>query len=116
MSGFFKDFAQIRPYDETLTENFSMYDHMPYELDETVCTRESICLVSGNVIKYYSYNPSHPFELDNQDDLIIKKIANLRKQQQLQQQTQSPLLLPDELSDEQLKNLVEDTEYNEDEE
>lgn len=105
-----KTSAPLRPYDESMNEHFSMYDHMIYRMDAEVCTKESICLISGNIIKYYRYVAEIPYELDNQDDVIAKKLALYVNQQQANASTDlSSPQFQEELTDEQLKNLIEDS-------
>ncbi len=48
-----KKYTPILPFDHTLSENFSMYQSLPYTRDITLITEHSIRLESGNVYKYY---------------------------------------------------------------
>lgn len=54
---------RFRHYDNSLENNLSMYDHMPYYRDENLCNQSTIALESGNVIKYYRVKLLDPFEL-----------------------------------------------------
>lgn len=43
------------PYDMSLEYRIDLYDKLPYVRDINLCNRETICLNSGNIIKYYRY-------------------------------------------------------------
>lgn len=43
------------PYDMSLEYKIDIYDKLPYIRDVNLCNQETICLVSGNIIKYYRY-------------------------------------------------------------
>ncbi|MFU0826771.1 MAG: DUF4258 domain-containing protein [Lachnoclostridium sp.] len=51
------------PYEEMVQE-CSIYDNMPYHRDINLCGPDKIGLVSGNVIKYYSYKLTDTFKVD----------------------------------------------------
>jgi hypothetical protein len=51
------------PYDASLENNFSLYDNLPYYRDISICNQSNICLISGNVIKYYRCNVIGDFQI-----------------------------------------------------
>lgn len=104
-----KNHAPLRPFDESMITDLSMYDHMPYIRDSGICNIETVRLVSGNIIKYYRYDTNLPFNLDNQDEMIRKKLDELRKlRAQELQEVISDVEFGNKLTEEQVKRLVED--------
>lgn len=43
------------PFNELRTEDFIMYDKLPYSMDINLCPRDNHKLISGNIIKYSTY-------------------------------------------------------------
>lgn len=63
-------------YDTALDFHVTMYDSLPYQRDSDYCNAEKLCLVSGQVIKYYlCLNQPAFFAIDNKDDQIQKILA-----------------------------------------
>ena len=67
-------------YDKSLEDNITMYDNQEYKKDPDLITQDKIKLVSGNVIKYYTfqYNTSQPYVIQTQDELVKEKLALLQ--------------------------------------
>lgn len=53
--------SALRPYDETMWDNNTLYDNMPYEW--SMDTGKVIALESGNVIKGYRCKIKEPYEI-----------------------------------------------------
>lgn len=51
------------PFSINNIEEFSMYDSIPYTMDINVCPKESHKLISGNIIKFSTYNLSQTFHI-----------------------------------------------------
>ena len=64
-------------YDKSLEDNITMYDNQEYKKDSDLINQDQIRLVSGNVIKYYTfqYDASQPYMIQTQDELVKEKIA-----------------------------------------
>lgn len=105
-----------RPYDFTLEDNIPMYDNMPYHRNHDYCNESMVHLVSGNVIKYFRYDPDvdNEFEIDNQDNEVKNLLIKLKRQEarpplqpkeitlEMESDSESPI------SDEQLDILMEE--------
>lgn len=68
---------KLNPYDSALEDNLSMYDKLPYQRDANLCNRDSLGLVSGNILKNYRCKMNEPYEVKNMDDIITYKIAEV---------------------------------------
>lgn len=55
----------LRPFEFTVPDTISMYDHMPYKCDVNLCNRSTISLESGNIIKYFRCNIVKNYEINN---------------------------------------------------
>ncbi len=55
------DLSPLKPYDETMWENFTLYDNMPYVWDTDYERR--LTLESGNLIKGYRCKIKEPYEI-----------------------------------------------------
>lgn len=57
-----------------------MYDNQPYKRDYELCNTNNVRLVSGNVIKYYTfqYNWDTPYLISTQDDKTEEMLAAMR--------------------------------------
>ena len=60
-----KDKRMLPPFDGQPLSSEDMYTHLPYVKDITLCTPETIRLVSGNVIKYYTVEQKDPVTVDS---------------------------------------------------
>lgn len=67
-----------KKYDKSLEDKISMYDNEKYKKDPDLCSQDKIKLVSGNLIKYYTfqYNNSQPYVIETNDELMKEKIAH----------------------------------------
>lgn len=73
-----------QPYDKTLEENMSMYDKLPYKRDADMCNASTLCLNSGNLLKYYRCQQQmEAIEIATQDehfkDIASKHIRSQEK-------------------------------------
>lgn len=48
-----EEFAPVLPYNGTLEDHFTIYDHTPYLCNRELCDGK-VSMESGNVVKYYS--------------------------------------------------------------
>jgi hypothetical protein len=55
--------APIKPYDESMWENWSMYDNLPYIRDLDLRADKTLAIESGNVIKSYRCQIKEPYEV-----------------------------------------------------
>lgn len=75
--------SHIKYYDQSLEENFYMYDHLPYVNDPSICGKDNVALISGNVIKKYRYKSNELYPLDNKDDFMQQKLNKLKKEKKI---------------------------------
>lgn len=66
---------KLKPFDLTLVEDMSMYDHLPYQRDADRCNAGAIALYSGNVLKYYRCSLGEVLEFADMDELAAVKIG-----------------------------------------
>lgn len=52
-----------RPYDDSILENWPMYDNMPYVWDRNLIVDKHWKSVSGNIIKSYRCIMKDPYEI-----------------------------------------------------
>lgn len=76
----FTDGVRHQKYDKSLEDRIDMYDNQQYKKDPDLCSQDKIKLVSGNMIKYYTFqmNTSQPYVIQTQDDLVKEKIAKMQ--------------------------------------
>lgn len=57
-----------------------MYDNQQYKKDPDLISQDKIKLVSGNIIKYYTfqYDTSQPYMIQTQDELVKEKLAHMQ--------------------------------------
>lgn len=67
-------------YDKSLEDNMTMYDNQPYKKDPDLCNTNTVRLISGNVMKFYTfhYNWGEPYLISTQDEKVEKKLAAMR--------------------------------------
>lgn len=110
---------KLRPFDLSMIEDTSMYDHLPYKRDSERCNIGSVALYSGNIVKYYRCAFGDTLELSDMDDLAIEKIQEYikREQDRLSPQDEEIDVVDsydneygdvNELSDEQIAGLLDD--------
>ncbi len=56
-------YEPILPYDITYGEERQLYNNMAYACDPILCNKETVHMVSGNIIKYYECLPSKPLKI-----------------------------------------------------
>ena len=54
---------KTRPYDDSMLENWLLYDNMPFSRDPALFVDQSFKTVSGNIIKSYRIRLNEPYEL-----------------------------------------------------
>ncbi|MBP5306358.1 MAG: hypothetical protein J6Z02_10945 [Lachnospiraceae bacterium] len=65
----------LPPFDGQPLSSEDMYTHLPYVKDITLCTPETIRMVSGNVIKYYTIESADTITIDSsaESDRLTQK-------------------------------------------
>ena len=58
----------LPPFDGQPLSSEDMYTHLPYVKDITLCTPETIRMVSGNVIKYYTIENGDTITIDSSEE------------------------------------------------
>jgi hypothetical protein len=58
--------AQLKPFDDSMWDRWSMYNNMPYVWDPDLNVELTYSKVSGNVIKSYRCQIKEPFELKHE--------------------------------------------------
>lgn len=58
---------QLKPFDGAPFSAEDMYSHLPYVKDIALCTKETIRLNSGNIIKYYSVGNEESVTIDTNE-------------------------------------------------
>lgn len=69
--------APVRPYDSSIQSDFSMYDHMPYVRDISICGNDMVKMSTGNIVKHYHYNNSKPCQIENNSTVISNDVKPL---------------------------------------
>lgn len=79
--------THLRPYDASMEEPLTMYDHLPYRRDVSLCDAHSIALESGNILKYYRCAVKDARSISNRDTnieiMLNKKRKHSRKPDQI---------------------------------
>ena len=106
---------KLRPFDLSMIEDTSMYDHLPYQRDADICNIGSVALCSGNLLKHYRCAFGDTLELTDMDKLAVEKIQEYieREQERLGLSGEEPEVVDsyeddynDELSEEQIASLL----------
>lgn len=59
-----KNSTPVKPYDDSMWDQWTMYDNMPYVWDPDLNTEKKFALESGNIIKGYRIQmKGEPYEL-----------------------------------------------------
>lgn len=72
---------KLKPFDYSMNEDYSMYDHLPYEKDIDLCGPDKIAMESGNIIKFYQCNIRDTYQISGIDDLFYEKLSLHEEQQ-----------------------------------
>ncbi|MBH1940677.1 hypothetical protein I5677_07225 [Mobilitalea sibirica] len=56
----------VKPYDDSMWDQWSMYDNMPYVWDKDLCPDKRLTRISGNVIKAYRCQIKEPYEVKHE--------------------------------------------------
>lgn len=101
-------------YDSALDYGIEMYDQLPYQRDPDVCNSSTLALYSGHIIKYYlCNNQKEEYPISNRDDQIEQILQKAREEEALRhlEQEDEVLCVPTEdITEEQIQTLLEDTE------
>ncbi len=57
---------QMKPYDDSMWENWLIYDNMPYQQDPSLCVDRSFKPISGNIVKSYRIQIVEPYEIKHE--------------------------------------------------
>lgn len=57
--------APIKTYDDSIWNQFEMYDNMPYVWNSDLSSEMILALESGNIIKAYRCIVKDPYEIKN---------------------------------------------------
>ncbi len=57
---------QTKPYDDSIWENWLIYDSMPYRQDPELFVERAIRLVSGNIVKSCRIQMVEPYEIKHE--------------------------------------------------
>lgn len=69
----------LPPFSDLRLHEFDMYLHLPYKKDIYLCTPETIKLISGNVVKYYTIQPLDEITIDTND--LAEHLVELGKEE-----------------------------------
>ena len=56
----------VKPYDDSMWDQWTMYDMMPYVWDSDLNAEKKYAKVSGNIIKAYRCQMQEPYELKHE--------------------------------------------------
>lgn len=100
---------KLKPFDNTLMDDLTMYDKMPYHSNYDLCNSNTVCLESGNLLKSYRVNEKEPYVIEQDEDrfrVSVKPSVPLAD-------IEEPIGLADDsesLTTEQLESLLEDSD------
>ena len=58
-----KTSTSLKPYDDSIWDQWNMYDNMPYVWDKDLCPYNCIIENNHNIIKFYRYQIKEPYEV-----------------------------------------------------
>lgn len=90
--------AKIMAYDTSYSNSYDMSIFNEYERTYEICNEHTVCMYSGNVIKYNTYNLKEPFIVNNHDNEFYKTLERMR--------------IENSVVDEQDDSYGNDTEYD----
>lgn len=70
--------AKLMAYDDSFTYQCALYDNLPYVRTYELCNENTVCVWSGNVIKYMNYNESAPVTISNRDEEFGRILEHMR--------------------------------------
>lgn len=112
--------AKIMAYDTSYSSSYEMSTFHTYERTYEICNEHTVCMYSGNVIKFNSYTLKEPFIVNNHDMEFGKTLEQMRLENSViyeQDDSYDDISDPDtNLSeDEAAARLLTDAEYSYDE-
>lgn len=90
--------AKIMAYDTSYSNSYDMSIFNEYERTYEMCNEHTVCMYSGNVIKYNTYNLKEPFIVNNHDNEFYQTLERMR--------------IENSVVDEQDASYGNDTEYD----
>lgn len=90
--------AKIMAYDTSYSNSYDMSIFNEYERTYEICNEHTVCMYSGNVIKYNTYNLKEPFIVNNHDNEFYQTLERMR--------------IENSVVDEQDASYGNDTEYD----
>lgn len=100
--------TKLKPFDNTLMDDLSMYDKMPYTSNYDLCNSNTVGLESGNLLKSYRVNEKEPYIIEQDEGRFHIKIASLNHQPEIVESDNS-LVGSESLTQDQLESLLEDS-------
>ncbi|WP_310605005.1 hypothetical protein [Anaerosporobacter sp.] len=101
--------TKLKPFDNTLMEDLSMYDKMPYTSTYDLCNTNTVCLESGNLLKSYRIKEKEPYVIKQDENRFRVNAAPVR-QQPVMIEPDPVLDDSEQLTPEQLESLLEDSD------
>lgn len=101
--------AKLKPFDNSLLDDLSMYDNMPYSCNYDLCNSNTVCLKSGNLLKSYRVSEKEPYII-KQDERKFQVNTSPRKHLPEVDESDSHIDDSESLTPEQLESLLEDSD------
>lgn len=70
--------AKIMAYDTSYSHSYDMSIFNEYERTYELCNEHTVCMYSGNVIKFNTYNLKEPFIVNNHDIEFHRTLEQMR--------------------------------------
>lgn len=99
--------AKLKPFDNTLLDDLSMYDKMPYTSNYDLCNSNTVCKESGNLLKSYRVSEKEPYII-KQDENRFHVYETPAKETLGDHESDTQLDNSESLTAEQLESLLED--------
>ena len=100
--------TKLKPFDNTLMDDLSMYDKMPYTSNYDLCNSNTVGLESGNLLKSYRVNEKEPYIIEQDERRFHKKITSVSHQPEFVE-PDNILASSESLTQDQLESLLEDS-------
>jgi hypothetical protein len=101
--------AKLKPFDNTLLDDLSMYDKMPYSSNYDLCNSNTVRLESGNLLKSYRVSEKEPYII-KQDEKRFHVYQAPTKDATEEQESEAHLDDSESLTAEQLESLLADSD------
>lgn len=99
--------TKLKPFDNTLMDDLSMYDKMPYSSNYDLCNSNTVCKESGNLLKFYRVNEKEPYIIKQDEKRFQPRKVNTDALPDIEEPIDS-LDDSESLTAEQLESLLED--------